>query len=78
LVAEIAERARARPSDRLMMRSEQVRALRKAGMQIGAHTVSHPILARLDDAAARDEIARGRDRLADLSPIDAAKMAGKL
>jgi len=49
-----------------MMSSTQLRALRRAGMLIGAHTVSHPILARLDDAAARSEIGRGRDRLEQL------------
>ena len=47
----------------LMMRSEQVRALHAAGMEIGGHTVTHPILARLDPAAARDEIARGKEQL---------------
>jgi peptidoglycan/xylan/chitin deacetylase (PgdA/CDA1 family) len=49
--------------DRLMMTSEQVRALRRAGMQIGAHTVSHPILARLDDGAAYEEVARSKQAL---------------
>ncbi len=49
-----------------MMSSTQLRALRRAGMLIGAHTVSHPILARLDDAAARSEIGRGRDHLEQL------------
>lgn len=44
------------PTD-LMMRSEQVLMIRRAGMQVGAHTRSHPILARLDDAAAAAEIA---------------------
>jgi peptidoglycan/xylan/chitin deacetylase (PgdA/CDA1 family) len=32
-------------------------------MQIGAHTVSHPILAKLDNRQAADEIARSRDGL---------------
>jgi peptidoglycan/xylan/chitin deacetylase (PgdA/CDA1 family) len=49
-----------------MMRSDQVRNLRRAGMQIGAHTVSHPILARLDEAQARDEIETGKGQLEDL------------
>ena len=40
----------------LMMCSDHVRALHRSGMQIGAHTVSHPILARLSDAPARAEI----------------------
>lgn len=62
-VDAIAARAEVRPPDDLMMTSEQVRALRHAGMQIGAHTVSHPILATLDAAQATDEIARGRDTL---------------
>ena len=43
------------PND-LMMTSQQVKAMRHAGMQIGAHTVSHPILARLADRQATEEI----------------------
>src|SRR5450830_974273 len=43
------------PQD-LMMTSQEVKAMRQAGMQIGAHTVSHPILARLTDDQARQEI----------------------
>jgi peptidoglycan/xylan/chitin deacetylase (PgdA/CDA1 family) len=49
--------------DNLMMRSEQVRALDVAGMGIGAHTMTHPILARLDAVSAREEILRGRGSL---------------
>lgn len=40
----------------LMMSSEQVLSLRNAGMQIGAHTCSHPILERIADAQAVEEI----------------------
>ena len=40
----------------LMMTTHEVKAMRHAGMQIGAHTVSHPILARLTDEQARQEI----------------------
>lgn len=47
----------------LMMRSEQVRLLADSGMTIGAHTVSHPILARLPATEARQEIAMSRDAL---------------
>jgi len=46
-----------------MMSSEQLRALRRSGMVIGAHTVSHPILARLTDDEARSEMQRGREHL---------------
>lgn len=47
----------------LMMRADQVRALRASGMEIGGHTASHPILARLAPDAARAEIARGKEVL---------------
>jgi peptidoglycan/xylan/chitin deacetylase (PgdA/CDA1 family) len=50
------------PSD-LMMTTEQVRSLDANGMEIGAHTVTHPILARLDAARASDEIRQSKRRL---------------
>lgn len=62
-VNAIAERAEVRPPDDLMMSGEQVKALRRAGMQIGAHTVSHPILAKLDATQAAEEMGRSRDVL---------------
>lgn len=52
--------------DDLMMRSDQVQALRRAGMQIGAHTRSHPILTRLGDDAARTEILGSKHDLESL------------
>lgn len=51
---------------RLMMTPQQVRRLVDWGMDVGAHTVSHPILARLEPAQAFDEIATSRDHLAAL------------
>ena len=50
------------PSD-LMVTKDQVRQLNESGMLIGAHTHSHPILARLPDSIARREIIQGRDEL---------------
>lgn len=47
----------------LMMTSDQVRALHCAGMEIGGHTVNHPILAALPAATARQEIADGKHSL---------------
>lgn len=40
----------------LMMTSAQVKAMRYGGMQIGAHTMSHPILAKLNTDQAAQEI----------------------
>jgi peptidoglycan/xylan/chitin deacetylase (PgdA/CDA1 family) len=56
----------------LMMRSSQVRELHAAGMEIGAHTVDHPILTSLDIDGARRQISQGRDRLAEIidAPIE--------
>lgn len=50
------------PSD-LMMRSEQLLLLRNAGMQMGAHTVSHPILEQTTDEQAVWEIAGSKAAL---------------
>lgn len=47
----------------LMLTTEQLRGLRNLGMGIGAHTVNHPILAKLDSAVALREISQGRDDL---------------
>ena len=62
----IAECAQVVPRKDLMMRSDQVRAMVSAGMQIGAHTVSHPILARLNDHDAAQEISQSKGELQDL------------
>jgi peptidoglycan/xylan/chitin deacetylase (PgdA/CDA1 family) len=62
----VAERAQVVPRRDLMMQPAQVAAMAAAGMQIGAHTVSHPILARLDDAQAERELAQSKDELQSL------------
>ena len=49
--------------DNLMMTSEQVLKLQHAGMGIGAHTVNHPILARLTNEAVYSEIATCKETL---------------
>ncbi len=57
---------------RLMMDADEVRRLHDAGMEIGAHTVTHPILSRLSPEEARMEIAGGRERLRAIvdAPVD--------
>ncbi|AKJ29877.1 polysaccharide deacetylase family protein [Caldimonas brevitalea] len=52
--------------DDLMMTSDQVRAMARAGMTIGGHTRHHPILARMDRDAAALEIMANRDALTSL------------
>ncbi len=56
----------------LMMRADQVREMHRAGMEIGAHTVNHPILTTLTPADAEYEIAEGRERLQSIidAPVD--------
>jgi len=50
----------------LMMREEQVRELHAAGMEIGAHTVTHPILLNTASDLAQREIVESGKRLAEI------------
>ena len=63
LVQEIHRRSGAHLPADLMLTSAQVRQMRHGGMQIGAHTVSHPILATLTADAARQEMADSKHHL---------------
>jgi len=51
---------------RVMMTPEEVASLAGNGMEIGGHTVHHPILQAVDDAMAYEEIAGGRDALSGI------------
>ncbi|MCG5510337.1 polysaccharide deacetylase family protein [Ectothiorhodospira lacustris] len=66
IAGKLSEHAVGALPDDLMMSEEQVRALRAAGMLVGGHTVTHPILCRLDDAEAQREIHQGRAELEDI------------
>ena len=66
LAEAVARIADAHLPTNLMMTSEQAAGLARGGFELGGHTVSHPILANLDLAAARDEIERGRRCLEEL------------
>ena len=61
-------RVGALPTD-LMMNSDQVRDLHRSGMEIGAHTVNHPILTSITSSEAEREIDEGKRGLESL--IDA-------
>jgi len=50
------------PAD-LMMSTDELRTLAGAGMEIGGHTRTHPILTRIPDAQAMGEIGGGREVL---------------
>jgi peptidoglycan/xylan/chitin deacetylase (PgdA/CDA1 family) len=67
VAVEIARRAGASVPNHLMMTSDQVRGLHAAGMTIGAHTVSHPILSEVPPQRARDEMAASRARLEQIT-----------
>ena len=57
---EVDERALGRD---LFMSWDQLRELARAGMTIGAHTVNHPILARLTESEQRYELAESKHQL---------------
>ena len=63
LVHQVVEAVAAPLPGGVMMRSDQVKALRQAGMTVGAHTVSHPILLKLTAEQARREIDQSRQHL---------------
>ncbi len=50
----------------LMLTRKQVQQLHQGGMEIGCHTRSHPILTRLSEAQAREEILGSRTDLEEL------------
>lgn len=71
VVDNLAEIFRAPPFENLMMSAEQIKRLHDAGMEIGAHTTNHPILMRVNDEEARDEILGNKRALEEItgSPV---------
>jgi peptidoglycan/xylan/chitin deacetylase (PgdA/CDA1 family) len=65
----IAERAAVALPNNLMMQSQQVKTLSEAGMDIGAHTVTHPILTRLAERDALHEIVESRQQLFEITRV---------
>lgn len=63
VVRAIAKRAEIDIPNELMMTSKKVQSLSLAGMEVGAHTVTHPILATVEPTRARSEIVAGKERL---------------
>ena len=63
LAERVAEKASVAVPTNLMMTTSQVRALHDEGMQIGAHTVTHPILSVLSPAAMSREMSQSKQAL---------------
>ncbi|MBK8891960.1 MAG: polysaccharide deacetylase family protein [Dechloromonas sp.] len=66
MVESVVEACGAELPRNLMLTSNQLIELRNSGMAIGAHTVSHPILALLSHDQALCEISESRDKLESL------------
>ena len=58
-----------------MLTAAQVGTLDAYGIDVGAHTVNHPILSQLDDEAAEWEIVASRDALARITGKDVTLFA---
>ncbi|MGE3666329.1 MAG: polysaccharide deacetylase family protein [Steroidobacteraceae bacterium] len=61
---DLYHRIAAEPAPRLMLDESELRRLAQAGIDIGGHTVNHPILATLPEEEARREIVDGAEWLA--------------
>jgi peptidoglycan/xylan/chitin deacetylase (PgdA/CDA1 family) len=61
--------------DDLMMTSIQVRGLTEAGMEVGGHTINHPILRTLSEEEATAEIRGNRLRLEQISGMPVTAFA---
>ncbi len=66
LAREFSKILSVQPRDTLMMTREQVADLSHNGMEVGAHTVNHPILKNLSQQQARYEIDESRAYLEDI------------
>lgn len=75
VVGFIAEACAAELPTDLMMTDDQLVQMAASGMEIGAHTRSHPILTRIDDDLAADEILTSRQYLGTLLARDIALFA---
>jgi peptidoglycan/xylan/chitin deacetylase (PgdA/CDA1 family) len=76
LALAIAQRAACEPPRDLMMSEAQIQALAgRPGIEIGAHTVSHPILLRLEPGVAQREIAASKERLEAITGATVATFA---
>jgi len=74
-VQEVVTATRSALPDRIMMSEDQLNMLVHAGMEIGAHTVSHPILAKQPEKDAEFEISESRNVLRKLLGVPVRSFA---
>lgn len=58
-----------------MLHWDQVRLMHSAGVEFGAHTVTHPVLSGLDSTAAREEICASVQRVREVLKIERVNFA---
>lgn len=66
VILKLEELAGQSPSNNLMLTREMVANLSRSGIEIGGHTITHPILTKLDDDAARHEIVENKRVLEEI------------
>jgi len=64
-IAEISEKLEVRPPTDRMLSWAQVKEMHAAGIEFGAHTRSHPMLARISEVEAVEEMRGSRDDLSE-------------
>lgn len=62
---EVAEDARRYPTSMRSVTWEMLEEMMEAGFEVGAHTLTHPHLPRLDPEALREELSESRKRVSD-------------
>lgn len=67
LAERVAEKLGVAVPANLMLSPRQIRRLHSEGMEIGGHTVNHPILAKLSEDEARAEIVDNKRRLEEIT-----------
>lgn len=66
LAMKLEELAGGAASNGLMLTREMLITLTQQGIEIGAHTITHPILTSIDDQSARDEIVGSKRQLEEM------------
>jgi len=74
-ISEIKRQLNVRSPNNLMMTVDELQKLSCSGMEIGGHTVHHPILSKLDHEQARNEIVLGKEQLESITDKEVLSFA---